>query len=101
MKPLKALFTIFIFAVLFLVVAVIFYYLNFNEGGISSNPADWGTFGDYLGGVLNPLFGFLTLIALLITIILQKQELDKTKTELNKVREDAEKNNTETTIFQM
>ncbi|MBI9092450.1 MAG: hypothetical protein JEZ12_24805 [Desulfobacterium sp.] len=102
LKPLNILFFIFVFAVLFLVVVASIYYFHFNAGGgFSNNPSDWGTFGDYLGGVLNPLFGFLTLIALLITIILQKQELDNTKMELNTTIKDAEKKRIETTIFQM
>lgn len=41
------------------------YFLNFH-GGVSDSPGDWGTFGDFTGGVLNPLLNFIT-IYLLIT----------------------------------
>jgi hypothetical protein len=34
-----------------------------------------GEWGDFFGGVLNPLLTFLTFMGLLITIILQQQEL--------------------------
>ena len=54
------------------------YFNNFNEG-FSSDQAIWGTFGDYIGGVLNPVFGFL---ALLITIALQSKELKLSREEL-------------------
>ncbi|PKL38602.1 MAG: hypothetical protein CVV44_12040 [Spirochaetae bacterium HGW-Spirochaetae-1] len=39
---------------------------------ISDNPADWGTFGDYFGGILNPVLSFITIILLLYTIQLQR-----------------------------
>lgn len=35
----------------------------------------WGQFGDYLGGVLNPVFGFLSVFALLVALVLQTREL--------------------------
>lgn len=43
-----------------------------------------GTFGDFFGGVLNPLLGFLTLIAVLMTFVLQKRELSFSVKELRK-----------------
>lgn len=46
---------------------VVFYCINFGDHPISDNPADWGTFGDYLGGTLNPI---LALIGLFITVAL-------------------------------
>lgn len=39
------------------------------------NQAVWGQYGDYIGGVLNPILGFLSFLALLLTLILQRQEL--------------------------
>lgn len=46
---------------------IILYCINFGSYKISDNPADWGTFGDYLGGTLNPI---LALIGLFITVAL-------------------------------
>jgi hypothetical protein len=34
----------------------------------STDPASWGQFGDYLGGVLNPMIGLFTLLAVLMTV---------------------------------
>jgi hypothetical protein len=50
-----------------LIAATIFYYYwaTFNQCSISSNPSNWGVFGDYFGGTLNPLF---TLISICVTI---------------------------------
>lgn len=41
------------------------YFGNFH-GPLSDTQADWGTFGDFTGGVINPLLNFIT-IYLLIT----------------------------------
>lgn len=46
----------------------------------------WGTFGDFVGGVLGPLLGFLSLIALLLTLVLQNRELEETRNELKQSR---------------
>lgn len=44
-------------------------------GPLSDDPGKWGQFGDYVGGVLNPTFSFLALLALLATLGLQIREL--------------------------
>ncbi|NLA01618.1 hypothetical protein GTA07_14655 [Rhodococcus hoagii] len=59
------------------------YLMEFNNG-FSNENSDWGTFGDFLGGTLNPIFGFLSLIALLLTIVLQSKELESTRIELER-----------------
>lgn len=46
------------------------YFLVFNES-IAQDQAIWGQFGDFVGGVLNPIFALLALFALFYTIILQ------------------------------
>lgn len=67
-----------------LIIAAVIIGLYFSQfNGELSNSADrWGQFGDYLGGVLNPVFGFFMLIALLFTIVLQSRELADTREEL-------------------
>ncbi|MGY2438417.1 putative phage abortive infection protein [Pseudomonas sp. SDO52101_S400] len=60
-----------------------FYFMEFN-GKLSSQNTDWGTFGDFIGGTLNPLLSFLGLIALLLTIVLQSKELESTRKELER-----------------
>lgn len=38
----------------------------------SEKQETWGQFGDYVGGILNPIFGALTLIGVVITVWLQR-----------------------------
>lgn len=58
------------------------YLSNFWSRSISDSPADWGVFGDYLGGTLNSAFSFFSFLALLYTIFLQQKELALTRDEL-------------------
>lgn len=48
-------------------IPIAIYILNFKKHSLSDDPGDWGTFGDYLGGVLNPI---LAIIGLYITVAL-------------------------------
>ena len=45
----------------------------------------WGAFGDFMGGTLNPIFAFLSFICLLMTIVLQNTELKETRKEFTRV----------------
>jgi hypothetical protein len=63
------------------VIVVSAYVLKFG-GNFSDDPERWGAFGDYVGGILNPIFAFLAFVALLLTIILQSRELELTRVEL-------------------
>ncbi|MCG8344054.1 MAG: putative phage abortive infection protein [Chlorobiales bacterium] len=47
------------------------YYLNFQGSPISTKNVDWGAFGDFVGGILNPFFGFMAFIALIVTLHIQ------------------------------
>lgn len=58
------------------------YFYNF-QGNLAPNHDAWGQFGDFIGGVLNPTFSFLALIALLSTIALQVRELRISARELS------------------
>ncbi len=70
--------------------AFVLYFMVFNQG-LSQDQAVWGQFGDFFGGTLNPFFGFLTLIALLLTIVIQNKELHNSTDELRKSAEAAQK----------
>ncbi|MBL0518510.1 hypothetical protein [Aeromonas caviae] len=48
------------------------YYLNFGiDGDISQKTDVWGQFGDYLGGVLNPILSFISIYLLINSLSLQ------------------------------
>jgi len=44
------------------------YIFQFSERPLSSNPADWAQFGDYVGGLLNPILSAAAFFLLLVTI---------------------------------
>lgn len=75
--------------ILFLITTSLYFY-NFH-GVFSTAKSDWGTFGDFIGGTLNPLFAFLSLIAIIYTISIQTQELEYSRDELKATKEELEK----------
>ncbi|MDD5277419.1 MAG: hypothetical protein PHR16_15230 [Methylovulum sp.] len=66
-----------------------FYFGNFH-GGLSSDNGVWGTFGDYVGGILNPLIAAFAFYLIARTYELQKNELEATRN-LLKISTDAQK----------
>jgi len=67
-----------------------------------------GTFGDFVGGVLNPILTFFTFMALILTIVLQQTELAESRVELSKSARALEgqlkaldRQNFESTFFEM
>jgi Putative phage abortive infection protein len=89
------------------VVALATYVTQFH-GPLSEKAESWGQFGDYIGGVLNPTFSFLALIALLATFGLQVKELRISARELKnsadaltKQNETLRRQTFEVTFFQL
>lgn len=62
------------------------YALNFGAGGLSRDPSRWSGFGDYFGGLLNPILSFAALCILLYTVMLQLRELSYSRRELRLTR---------------
>lgn len=65
--------------------------LLFNREGL-------GAWGDFFGGVLNPILTFLTFMGLLITIVLQQKELKEARNEFTRQSEALEKQQYEMTV---
>ncbi|WP_444937707.1 putative phage abortive infection protein [Microbulbifer sp. JMSA002] len=83
-------------------------YASTFNGGLSNDSGVWGAFGDFMGGVLNPIFAFMGLIALLLTISMQSEELNNSTKELRNSAEalmeqskSLERQNFENTFFQL
>lgn len=74
-----------LFALVTITVTISFYFSSFN-GDLSFDQAVWGTFGDFMGGTLNPILSFLSLLAILYTIHIQNKELQLTRQELRQSR---------------
>jgi large-conductance mechanosensitive channel len=76
-------------------VIVGFYFFNFNshilknEGwwkvfqNLSADTGNWGTFGDYVGGILNPVIAAFAFYLIAKTFELQKRELKQSTDALN------------------
>lgn len=86
-------------ASLFLAAILAFYVLPRTNFAITTDPSYWGAFGDYVGGILNPLFGIFTLIGLALSIYLQNEILEVQKQELADTREEL-KRSTEALVIQ-
>lgn len=67
-----------------LVIAVALYSFKF-RGGLSDNSTDWSNFGSYMGGIFGPLVSFVTLLAVLKTVYLQRELLDAQGEEFNRM----------------
>ena len=61
------------------------YFYNFN--GDFGNQAQFGAFGDFLGGVLNPILSFLTILLLIYSLRFQIEELTYTRHEVERTNE--------------
>ena len=61
--------------------------------GVSTSKSQevWGQFGDFFGGMLNPLLSSLTLAAVLVTMRLQSKELKVAQQENKRANEHLEK----------
>ena len=90
---------IFIYILLGLVISVaissITIYVNHFDGGLSSEHQRWGTFGDYFGGILNPIVALSAFILLAISIRIQKEELSETRNVLEESNKAQEKQATQ------
>ena len=76
-------------------------YRSHFSGDLSNDQAIWGQYGDFIGGVLNPVFALLALFALLYTIVLQVRELEQTREEIGKTVAASKYQTFESTFFQI
>jgi hypothetical protein len=63
---------------LFAAVILFFYWKHFSSDlgyAMSTKTGDWGAFGDYIGGILNPIVGMATLVLVAITLKLTREAL--------------------------
>jgi hypothetical protein len=53
-----------------------FFFGHISNRSLSGSPEQWGQFGDFFGGTLNPVYALLAFIGVLITIHLQSKQLE-------------------------
>lgn len=74
MKNIIAFFSIKKISALIIIATWFAYYLEFGHWfNFSKDTAVWGQFGDFLGGVINPLLTFITVIYLINSVNLQRE----------------------------
>lgn len=67
--------------IILLVVPIAIYIIYFSDYSISNNPADWGVFGDYVGGIYGGFFTCLiTFLAVYLARALTKKDQKQIKT---------------------
>jgi hypothetical protein len=54
---------------------VLAYVLRFSANK-AGGPAAWGEFGDFVGGVLNPIFGLVTIVLLVESLVVERAEAE-------------------------
>ena len=81
-------------AIAFSLLIINLYVFSFTE-----KISDLGTFGDFFGGVLNPILTFLTLFGLIATIVIQRQELRLSRIEYEKTADALSTQAVEITFF--
>ncbi|POA26370.1 MULTISPECIES: hypothetical protein [unclassified Pseudomonas] len=72
--------------VLAVIVAVGAYRYTFG-GTLAVTSVEWSNFGGYIGGLVGPLVSFVTLLAVLKTVYMQRELLDVQKHEFNQLLE--------------
>lgn len=76
-----------------------FYVWKFGGLSLSSEPERWGQFGDYLGGVVNPAVGLVTVFLVVISIAIQRRELRASLVEMRHANEAARSMSFEQSLF--
>jgi len=84
MKTLSPIFV----AVVFLGAVWSIYYSQFG-GELSKDPGDWGTFGDYTGGIINPLLNFITIYLLIKSLTFQEKQVSAARLDAEEARNEA------------
>ena len=62
--------------------AVYVWFFRFQRDLGMGGPAEWGQFGDYIGGVANPLIGIITAVLVVLTLRVTRREAHDTRQEL-------------------
>jgi hypothetical protein len=71
-------------------ITVVWWYVHNFGPAPSGSQEIWGQFGDFLGGTLNPILGFLSLVAIVMTLAVQSRQLDLSHEQLKLSRSELE-----------
>ena len=65
-----------------LLVVLACYGARFADRPLSGDPERWAQFGEYLGGAAGPVLAFLTVVGLVLTLLLQVDQLEESRKQL-------------------
>jgi len=68
---------------------------------LASDSDGWGQLGDFVGGILNPVFGFLSFMALIVTLLIQSKELAASTKAIQRQGENLKVQSFEAGLFSM
>lgn len=91
-------------AAILIAVVLLLYFFQFsiNLGfGVSGNPEVWGQLGDYVGGILNPLLSFISIVLLIKSLTLQQDANLGLRAEIRNTRKTERLRSFETQLFNM
>jgi hypothetical protein len=74
--------------VTFFILVISSYVWNFYGSPISGDPSHWGVLGDFVGGVINPLLGLVTIWLLTMSLRQSNEMLDQARAELKATLEE-------------
>ncbi|WP_346815499.1 putative phage abortive infection protein [Aeromonas hydrophila] len=97
----KLLYTLYLLLIFGLASFLSLFTLNYIANKLLEKGESWGQFGDFLGGVLNPIFTLMTFFGVIITIALQKLELRAAREEYKKSANALDTQAIENTFFNM
>jgi hypothetical protein len=84
-----------------LAISILAYFAGLSSLGLSNLSSDWGTFGDFVGGIAGTAISLVTLWAIASTLKLQAKELAETKQHLQDQALTMERENIESTVFRL
>lgn len=89
----------FVFALFVACGALLAYIARFAKFGWSDSQEVWGQFGDFLGGVINPVVGLLTAFLVLMSVSIQRKELKASVQEMKAANASTSKMSFEQSLF--
>ncbi|MCV4264494.1 hypothetical protein [Pseudomonas capsici] len=93
-----------LFAITLVALVCTSYVLNFYfrlEYVISDKPEAWGQLGDFIGGLINPIFGFMSFVFIIKSLNLQNKANLELREEMKNTRKTEKLRSFETQLFHM
>ncbi|WJN58537.1 hypothetical protein OH686_07295 [Pseudomonas sp. SO81] len=87
--------------ILIVLLSYIFQFYYRLDYAVSSNPEHWGQLGDYIGGTLNPLLSFISIILLIQSLTLQTEANKGLRVEVELTRKTEKLRSFEMQLFNM